>query len=57
MNEFPDQWDRQLKFITFSMNNTKSARTNLTPHELVFGIPIKCPSSAFLHRQKNTIIR
>ena len=51
-NEFPEEWHRQLKFITFSMNNTRSARTHLSPHEIIFGMPIKCPSTSFLNMKE-----
>ena len=44
----PDTWEKQIKYVTFSMNATRSARTNLSPHEIVFGRPIACPSTNLL---------
>ena len=32
----------------FSMNSTKSARTQLSPHKIIFGKPIACPSTALI---------
>ena len=44
----PNNWDQQLKYVTFSMNATKSARTQFSPHEIIFGKPIACPSTTLI---------
>ena len=44
----PQNWDHQLKYVTFSMNATKSARTQFSPHEIVFGKPVACPSTTLI---------